>query len=125
MTTDAGATAPGTGMFLHGRTERLATRLVNVEKLPTTISWYRIHPGGNCTYHVHRGKDECWLIVEGNGRARVGQTDYEVSPGDMLVTHEGTPHALENDGSRDLVFVNIVFPTGGDISSREVGDDGQ
>jgi mannose-6-phosphate isomerase-like protein (cupin superfamily) len=110
---------------LHGGAERLVTRLVNTERLPTTISWYRIAPGSHCSYHVHRGKDECWLIVAGKGRARVAETEYEVRAGDFILTHEGTPHALFNTGSEELVFVNVVFPTGtGAISSTDLPEPG-
>ena len=123
-TPDAGRLpGPDGKIFLHGKAERLPTRLVNAETLPTTISWYRVEPGGRCTYHVHSGKDECWLIVAGRGQAKVGDTDYQVAAGDFLLTREGTPHALVNAGAEDLVFVNIVFPTGtGAISSVELGD---
>lgn len=125
MSEEIGASAATTGLFLHGRAERLATRIVNADSLPTTISWYRIPPAGMCTYHVHSGKDECWLIVAGSGRARVGDDHYDVGPGDFLVTHEGTPHSLVNTGETPLTFVNIVYPTGtGAISSREIPGDG-
>ena len=75
----------GSGVVLHGGAERLATRLVNADRLPTTISWYRVAAGGHCSYHVHRGKDECWLIVAGRGRARVAETEYDVAAGEVFV----------------------------------------
>jgi mannose-6-phosphate isomerase-like protein (cupin superfamily) len=124
MTADADPSSPPrTGHFVHGGAERLATRLVNAEALPTKISWYRVAPGAHCSHHVHQGKDECWLIVSGRGTARIGEAEHAVYPGDLLYTREGTPHSLFNGEPEDLVFVNFVFPTGtGTISSTEVGE---
>ena len=84
------------------------------------MSWYGVRPGEACSLHVHSGKVETWLVIAGSGRAQVGRTTHEVTAGDVLVTPPGTPHGLTNTGAEELVFVNLVLPTGGAITTTEV-----
>lgn len=95
--------------MLHGDVQRETTRHMTPETaLPQHVSLYRIAPGGTCTFHVHTGKTETWLVIDGEGEARVGACRIPVVAGDMVVTEAGTPHGLTNRGSGPLRFVNIV-----------------
>jgi mannose-6-phosphate isomerase-like protein (cupin superfamily) len=97
-----------TGEVLHGGAERQTLRLLNAPAAPLIFSWYSIAPAGRCTPHVHTGKAETWLIVQGRGEARVGDRIYQITRGDALVTLPGQPHELTNLGTEALVFVNMV-----------------
>ena len=105
---------------LHGGAQRLPVRLANEVEPPQKVSRYVIAPGDRCSRHVHAGKAETWLIVAGRGVAHLDDRRIEVAEGDMLVTPPGTSHALDNTGTMPLVFVNIVSPTGGPITTTEL-----
>ena len=98
---------------LHGGGQRLPVRWANVEGTPpATISRYRVEPGAAVTRHVHTGKTEYWLVVAGQGIARVGDDDIPVREGDIVMTVPQVPHELLNTGSEPLLFVNVVQPVG-------------
>src|SRR5262245_32962921 len=98
---------------LHGGARRLPVRWLNVsDPPPVTISRYRVEPGEAVTRHVHTGKVEYWLILEGEGIARVGEQDFPVSVGDIVVTVPSVPHELRNIGASPLLFVNVALPSG-------------
>lgn len=107
---------------LHGDLERQPIRVVTpATPLPQHVSWYRLEPGGTCTLHVHTGKIETWLVVDGSGEAKIGERTVAVGPGDVVVTEPGTPHGLVNTGRMALRFVNIVAISGPEaISTREL-----
>lgn len=109
---------------VHGDLERQPVRLLTPETpLPQHVSWYRLAPGGTCTLHVHTGKTETWLVVEGTGEARIGEEAVAIRPGDVMVTAPGTPHGMMNTGTTPLAFVNIVALSGPDaVSTREIGE---
>ncbi len=105
---------------LHGGAQRLPVRQANGIEPPQKVSRYVIAAGERCTRHVHTGKAETWLIVAGSGVAHLDDRQVVVSEGDLLVTPPGTSHALDNTGAAPLVFVNIVSPTGGPITTTEL-----
>jgi mannose-6-phosphate isomerase-like protein (cupin superfamily) len=106
---------------LHGGAERKNLRILNAEAAPLTFSWYAIAPAARCTSHVHTGKAETWLIVQGAGEARVAGETFRVGPGDALVTRPGQPHELLNLGAEPLVFVNMVTKVGdGPVTTTEL-----
>jgi mannose-6-phosphate isomerase-like protein (cupin superfamily) len=102
----------GASAVLHGGAERQNLRILNADTAPLTFSWYAIAPQARCTSHVHTGKAETWLIVQGHGEARVDGQSFRVGPGDALVTRPGQPHELTNLGEQPLIFVNMVTITG-------------
>jgi len=97
-----------TTAVLHGGAQRQNLRILNADAAPLTFSWYAIAPAARCTSHVHTGKAETWLIVQGEGDARVDGKSFRVGPGDALVTRPGQPHELVNLGEQPLIFVNMV-----------------
>jgi mannose-6-phosphate isomerase-like protein (cupin superfamily) len=106
---------------LHGGAERQALRILNADTAPLTFSWYAIAPSARCLSHVHTGKAETWLIVQGEGEARVDGQDFRVGPGDALVTRPGQPHELVNLGQQPLIFVNMVTKIGdGPVTTTEL-----
>lgn len=110
--TDPVANRP-TGEVLHGGARRLPVRVHNPYAADVVrISRYVVDPGDRCSLHVHTGKTEAWLIVQGQGEARVGDVVLAVVAGDVVVTPPGRAHDLRNTGALPLVFANVVLPTG-------------
>lgn len=111
--------------IIHGGAKRLPVRFVAAE-LPENqrISWYEVAPGDRCTRHVHEGKVECWLIVEGEGEATKGSETVSVSKGDILVTEPGVPHGLANTGVNPLIFVNVASRIGNQaVTTQELPEE--
>lgn len=109
---DTAANRP-TGEVLHGGARRLPVRVHNPYGADVVrISRYVVDPGDRCSLHIHTGKTEAWLIVQGRGEARVGDVVLAVEEGDVVVTPPGKAHDLRNTGTLPLVFANVVLPTG-------------
>ncbi|MFM8861236.1 MAG: cupin domain-containing protein [Acidimicrobiia bacterium] len=75
-----------------------------------SIARARVAPGVTTALHrvsVH----ERYLILEGRGRARVGDlAPAEVGPGDVVVIPAGVPQQITNIGADDLVFACVCTP---------------
>jgi len=99
------------GTVLHGGAQRINLNVLNPDVTQGLLSCYKIAPNDSCGLHVHAGKSECWLVVRGRGHVQYGDERMPMGPGDMLTTPPGIPHALENTGDDDLVFVNLVIPS--------------
>ena len=113
--------SPATLQRLHGGAQRQAVRWVNVPTAPMTLSRYKVDIGDTVSLHVHTGKSEYWLILSGEGVAHVGDAEFAVSEGDVIVTPPHVPHALRNIGSVVLDFLNLVHPVDGEaITTREL-----
>lgn len=108
--------------IMHGGAERLPINWRNAAEPPARIARYRVAPGRNVSLHVHTGKAEYWVIVEGSGEVRVGAEIIAVAEGDVVLTPPTVPHGLVNTGTVPLVFLNIVQPTGEAITSTELGE---
>jgi mannose-6-phosphate isomerase-like protein (cupin superfamily) len=87
---------------------------------PMQVSRYLVAAGAVVTPHVHTGKIEYWLVVRGEGSARIGDQLLQVREGDIVATVPGVPHSLRNDGTGPLEFVNFVQPTGEPITTTEL-----
>lgn len=101
------------GQVLHGGAERQPIRWVNADPPPMTISRYRVAPGQSVSLHVHTGKAEVWVVLAGQGVVSVGQRQFAVAEGDVVVTPPQVPHSLRNTGGEPLEFLNLVQPVGG------------
>jgi mannose-6-phosphate isomerase-like protein (cupin superfamily) len=51
--------------------------------------------------HLHPAQDEHFEVLAGTLRARVGDLDYALDPGDTLDIPAGTPHQMWNAGSEE------------------------
>jgi len=120
MTRATNPPAPAGATILHGGGQRLPVRWINRDPPPMTISRYRVDPGEEITLHVHTGKAEYWVVLAGSGVVRIGGENLAVAEGDIVATAPGTPHALRNTGAAPLLFVNVVQPTGGPITTTEL-----
>lgn len=126
--TDCGPDGPSArpaGEILHGGMSRLGLRQLETgADLPQVVSWYELAPGGRCRRHVHNGKTETWLIVQGTGQVEIGEATMQVGPGDLVITPPGTPHALDNSGDTPLRLVNIVARHGaGPMTTQELEEE--
>ena len=71
-----------------------------------------LHPEKSTTGHNHKGQEEVYQFVSGHGSMIVGENNYTVRPGDVILIHDGAFHKVWNGSEHeDLVFV-CVFDGG-------------
>lgn len=71
--------------------------------------------------HVHSREDEFTLLLQGRIGARVGGTDYELGPGDLLFKPRDVPHAMWNPSDEPAVSFEFISPAGFEEFFRETG----
>ena len=66
-------------------------------------------PGASIGYHVHEGETELFYFLDGNGRVKDDDHEYDVSAGDSMATFSGHGHGVENTGDTDLVLLACII----------------
>ncbi len=76
-----------------------------------SIARARVQPGVTTRWHRVVGTTERYVILEGSGRAEVGNMPpARVGPGDVVIIPPGVPQRIANEGATDLVFLAICTP---------------
>ena len=73
---------------------------------------YDVVPPGktSCPFHSHRGEEEMFFIVRGEGTLRYGAERRKVRAGDFICCPVGGPetaHQIINDSSADLAYISV------------------
>ena len=61
-------------------------------------------PGSAIGYHVQR-EDEIYSVLSGRGLMTIDGKEFEVGPGDAVLTRPGSSHGLKQVGKEDLVIL--------------------
>jgi mannose-6-phosphate isomerase-like protein (cupin superfamily) len=61
-------------------------------------------PGSAIGYHLQR-EDEIYYVLSGRGLMNVDGKEFEVGPGDAVLTRPGSSHGLKQVGKEDLVIL--------------------
>ena len=61
-------------------------------------------PGSAIGYHVQR-EDEIYYVLSGRGLMTIDGKEFEVGPGDAILTRPGSSHGLKQVGKEDLVIL--------------------
>lgn len=89
-----------------------------------------------CPFHAHRGEEEMFLILEGEGELRFGDKRYPIRKHDVIACPTGGPevaHQLINTGNtpmRYLALSNLVdlevceYPDSAKVGIRAKSDGG-
>jgi uncharacterized cupin superfamily protein len=97
---------------------------IHVVRLGDRVGMQRAHlsiarlPPGKESFlpHAHKAQEEFLFVLEGRGRALIGDAEIEVGPGDYMgFPTDGTVHHLRNIGETDLVYL-----MGGERTALEV-----
>jgi hypothetical protein len=67
-----------------------------------------LHVNQNTNGHYHEGQEEVYFFMYGKGRMQVGDQEFDVAGGDIILIPDGLFHKVWNIGVSDLVF-NCVF----------------
>lgn len=60
--------------------------------------------------HVHEREDEMTIVISGTLGARVGDEEYELRPGGVLLKPRGIPHAMWNPTDEPQVLLEYITP---------------
>jgi len=63
-----------------------------------------------CPFHVHRGEEEMFLILDGEGELRFGDQRYRLRKHDVIACPTGGPevaHQIINTGSTELRYLAL------------------
>ena len=61
-------------------------------------------PGSAIGYHLQR-EDEIYYVLSGRGMMKIDGKEFEVGPGDAVLTRPGSSHGLKQIGKEDLVIL--------------------
>jgi mannose-6-phosphate isomerase-like protein (cupin superfamily) len=61
-------------------------------------------PGSAIGYHLQR-EDEIYYVLSGRGMMTIDGKEFEVGPGDAVLTRPGSSHGLKQVGKEDLVIL--------------------
>lgn len=92
-------------------------------------------PGkAQCPFHSHRGEEEMFLILEGEGELRFGEQRYPIRKHDIIACPTGgaeVAHQIINTGASDLRYLALSnlceveiceYPDSGKVSAVAVRD---
>ena len=75
------------------------------------FSYDVVQPGKrSCPFHSHRGEEEMFFIVTGNGTLCYGSETRKVRAGDFICCPTGGPetaHQLINDSAAPLAYISV------------------
>jgi mannose-6-phosphate isomerase-like protein (cupin superfamily) len=76
-----------------------------------SIARARVPPHTTTRWHRLEGTTERYVILEGSGRAYVGETEpKDVGPGDVVLIAPGCRQRITNTGTGELVFLAVCTP---------------
>lgn len=75
-----------------------------------SIARARVPAGVTTRWHRLDGIAERYVILEGTGRAEIGDFAQEVGPGDVALIPPRCRQRIANTGRTDLVFIAICTP---------------
>jgi mannose-6-phosphate isomerase-like protein (cupin superfamily) len=70
----------------------------------------KVAPGVTTHLHRHRLSEEIYHITQGSGVIRLGAEEFTVQPGDSILIPPGTPHAIRNSGTEELLILCCCAP---------------
>ncbi|MEK7149581.1 MAG: cupin domain-containing protein [Patescibacteria group bacterium] len=95
--------------------EKLAKENDNFRKVLKTGKYSQVVlmmllPGEDIGNEVHETIDQVLVFLEGVGKAKVGEEEFDIKPGVMAYVDAGTWHNFTNTGSMPLKLYTIYSP---------------
>jgi uncharacterized cupin superfamily protein len=96
------------GATFEGRSVRIGRQLGAKD---LGYSYDVVPPGKrSCPFHSHRGEEEMFFIVQGEGTLRYGDETRRIRAGDVICCPTGGPetaHQIVNDSSAELAYLSV------------------
>lgn len=74
-----------------------------------SIARVEVEPNSHQQSHHHL-PEQAYIIVNGNGRIKVGSEIADVQAGDLLYIPSNVEHAVENPGPEKLIYISVTVP---------------
>jgi len=71
---------------------------------------YCFEPGQVQKPHTHAGSDKVYVVLEGQGRFRIGGEEKTLGKGTAVFAPAGTEHGVENPGPDQLILLVFMAP---------------
>jgi quercetin dioxygenase-like cupin family protein len=84
---------------------------------------WRLEPGQASTWHRHFKQEELYVLLEGEGRVRVGEEVLTLAPHDSLLVEPETVRQLFNDTDADQLWLVVGAPAEGITSTLEMSEE--
>jgi mannose-6-phosphate isomerase len=80
---------------------------VLVDDIDHKVKSILVAPGQRLSYQTHARRSEHWFVIRGQGSVVLDGVAHEVGPGSTIDVPQGMAHRIKNDGSEDLVFIEV------------------
>ena len=84
------------------------------------VDFYSVPAGASIGAHVHRGVEEVYLVIKGEGSVKVNDETAPLKKGDAVPVKVNDVHSFENTGAGDLEF--IVYGVALDKGKLDIED---
>jgi len=84
---------------------------------------WRLEPGKASTRHRHFTQEELYVLLEGQGRVRIGEEVLTLSPMDTLLIEPETVRQLFNDTGADQLWLVVGAPPEAISSTLEMSEE--
>lgn len=104
----AGGTGTLFGQFAFNRNQATKDQAIK------EIGWMTLQPGSSIGLHKHGANEDTYIIISGEGIFTDGAgKETSVKAGDVTIARAGQAHALRNDGTEPLRFLDIIAQNDG------------
>ena len=66
-----------------------------------------LYSGKHTDGHKHKGQEEVYFFVSGNGEMLINEERFKIKPGDIILIEDGEFHQVYNTSQEDLYFVCV------------------
>ena len=84
---------------------------------------WRLEPGKASTRHRHFTQEELYVLLEGEGRVRIGEEVLTLAPLDTLLVEPDTDRQLFNDTGADQLWLVVGAPREEITSTLEMSEE--
>jgi mannose-6-phosphate isomerase len=70
-----------------------------------------VQPGKRLSYQKHAKRSEHWFIVSGTAQITLDGKVIERGPGQAIDIPQGSAHRIGNEGTEDVVFIEVQHGT--------------
>jgi mannose-6-phosphate isomerase-like protein (cupin superfamily) len=88
---------------------------VGSKHLDYRISMYQ--PMAYVELHAHKVQEQIYHVLDGEGLMDIDGKKHVVRRHDVIYLPPGVPHAIQNSGLGDLVFLVVTSPVTDDVSA--------
>jgi mannose-6-phosphate isomerase-like protein (cupin superfamily) len=78
--------------------------------LSQSLAEATLEPAQATARHYHGRTEEIYLVTKGSGSLEIDGERRRVRPGDAILISPGAWHALENDGTSELIILCMCSP---------------